>query len=403
MTRIDRTLQRVSRLEVRTPQGDSGALGNERGSYLFTYLPQAMSPQEVSLLMPARLAAYSSGVLPPVFSMNLPEGFLLEEIRNRLAKIARIDPLLLLAVTGDAHPIGRIRTSSPALTEALPRPAASGAGENLQEILAWNGTEDLFGELLERYVFRSGISGVQPKVVVPERARALTPDLIVKSGRVEYPHLAVNEFVCMTIAKAAGMVVPDFWLSANRELFVMRRFDSAPDGSRLGFEDFAALTARQPERKYEGSYELIARTIRMFVARHHTRAALDQLFDTVALSCAVGNGDAHLKNFGVLYTHPGIDDVRMAPVYDVVNTTMYLPHDSLALALGRNKSKAFVGRAGLLSFALACEVANAEQRLDHIEAAMVRTMETHRDLIDDAEGFRGALEAGLRRVERTGA
>lgn len=171
----------------------------------------------------------------------------------------------------------------------------------------------------------------------------------------------------------------------------------------MGFEDFAALTARQPERKYEGSYELIARTIRMFVARHHTRAALDQLFDTVALSCAVGNGDAHLKNFGVLYTHPGIDDVRMAPVYDVVNTTMYLPHDSLALALGRNKSKAFVGRAGLLSFALACEVANAEQRLDQIEAAMVRTMETHRDLIDDAEGFRGALEAGLRRVERTGA
>jgi serine/threonine-protein kinase HipA len=227
--------------------------------------------------------------------------------------------------------------------------------------------------------------------------------LIVKSGRAEYPHLALNEFICMTIAKTAGLVVPEFWLSANRELFVMRRFDSAPDGSRLGFEDFAALTSRQPERKYEGSYELIARMIRMFVAAHHTRAALDQLFDTVALSCAVGNGDAHLKNFGVLYTHPAVDDVRIAPVYDVVNTTLYLPHDSLALALGRNKSKAFAGRAGLLRFAATCEVADAEQRLDRIEAAMVQTMETYSDLIDEAEGFRGALETGLRRVERAGA
>lgn len=393
-------MQRVSRLEVRTPQGESGTLGNERGSYLFTYLPQAARPQEVSLLMPSRLTAYTSGTLPPVFSMNLPEGFLLEEIRNRLAKVARIDPLLLLAVTGDSHPIGRVTTSSPSLSEALPRPATPGPGENLQEILAWDGTEDLFRELLERYVFRSGISGVQPKVVVPERARALTPDLIVKSGRTEYPHLALNEFVCMTMARTAGLAVPEFWLSANRELFVMRRFDSAPDGTRLGFEDFAALTARQPERKYEGSYELIARTIRMFVAPHQVRSALDQLFDTVALSCVVGNGDAHLKNFGVLYAHPGVDDVRLAPVFDVVNTTLYLPQDSLALALGRHKSKAFAGRAGLLGFAATCEVADAERRLDRIQAAVVQTMDAQGDLIGEATGLREALEAGLRRIGR---
>lgn len=180
----------------------------------------------------------------------------------------------------------------------------------------------------------------------------------------------------------------------------MRRFDSAADGSRLGFEDFAALTSRQPEHKYQGSYELIAKAIRMFVATHHTRAALDQLFDTVALSCAVGNGDAHLKNFGVLYTHPAVDDVRLAPVYDVVNTTLYMPNDSLALALGRTKSKAFVGRAGLLSFAQICEVADAEQRLDRLAGAMVQTMEKHSDLIDEVTGFRDALETGLRRLER---
>jgi serine/threonine-protein kinase HipA len=52
----------------------------------------------------------------------------------------------------------------------------------------------------------------------------------------------------------------------------------------------------------------------------------------IALNCALRNGDAHLKNFGIVY-----DDVqgeaRLAPVYDLVSTSVYLPKDSLALAL----------------------------------------------------------------------
>jgi serine/threonine-protein kinase HipA len=44
------------------------------------------------------------------------------------------------------------------------------------------------------------------------------------------------------------------------------------------------------------------------------------------------NGDAHLKNFGIVY-----DDVqsqaRLAPVYDLVTTSVYLPKDSMALTL----------------------------------------------------------------------
>jgi serine/threonine-protein kinase HipA len=52
----------------------------------------------------------------------------------------------------------------------------------------------------------------------------------------------------------------------------------------------------------------------------------------IALNCALRNGDAHLKNFGIVY-----DDVqgeaRLAPVYDLVTTSVYLPKDSLALAL----------------------------------------------------------------------
>lgn len=399
MTRTDRSLPRVSRIEVRTPQGESGVLGNERGSQVFTYRSDATRVQEVGLRMPSERAVYTSGVLPPVFSMNLPEGFLSEEIRDRLTGVARIDPLLLLAVTGAERAIGRLTTASSKLQESLPGLVTAGSGESLPEILGWDGKEDLFEELVDRYALRSGISGVQPKVLVPERSGAPGLDLIVKTGSGEFPDLSVNEYICMTIAKAAGLPVPEFWLSANHALFVMRRFDSAPDGTRLGFEDFAALTGRQPENKYESSYERIAKTIRQVVSDPHLRGALDQLFDTVVLSCALGNGDAHLKNFGVLYTHPGADDVRLAPVYDVISSTMYLPKDTLALSLGRRKSRAFPGRAGLLGFAAICEVQEPHQRIDRILGATVRTMEQHADLIDEAKGLRDALESGLRRIE----
>lgn len=89
--------ERIATLRVDTPQGFAGTLGNERGSYLFAYDPAAELPQAVSKLMPPRLGQYEAGgTLHPIFQMNLPEGFLLEQLRNRLAKVARVDPLLLL-------------------------------------------------------------------------------------------------------------------------------------------------------------------------------------------------------------------------------------------------------------------------------------------------------------------
>ena len=50
----------------------------------------------------------------------------------------------------------------------------------------------------------------------------------------------------------------------------------------------------------------------------------------------VRNGDAHLKNFGVLYASP-LDTVTLAPVYDVVTTTAYVRKDVPALSLAGTK------------------------------------------------------------------
>jgi len=306
--------------------------------------------------------------------MNLPEGFLLEELQNRLAKIVNLEPMLLLALSSGQAPIGRVAVRSDFVN---PLASAQGKGERLSEILAWDGTESLFAELVDKYIYRTGISGVQPKVLVPQvasslvmepapsRATVRTPDLIVKSGRQEYPGLAANEFLCMSIAKASGLAVPEFHLSNNQELFVMQRFDRTPDGTPIGFEDMAVLAGLSSREKYKTSYTHVAKLVEAFASGSHVRPSLQALFDMVALSCIVGNGDAHLKNFGLLYTDPTTSDCRLAPAFDLVNTTAYIPEDVLALDLCGHKSF-FAARQGLLDFAKVCQVANPRDRVQRL-------------------------------------
>ena len=360
-------------LSVSTPQGDAGELTQELGQFLFAYGP-ASAAAAVSLTMPVRKAQYVHAALHPIFQMNLPEGFLLEELQNRLAKIVNLDPLMLLALSGGQTPIGRVAVQSDFVNSLA---SAQGKGERLSDILTWDGTENLFAELVDKYIYRTGISGVQPKVLVPQviarnameplpsKATLRTSDLIVKSGRQEYPGLAANEFLCMSIAKESGLAVPEFHLSNNQELFVMQRFDRTPDGTPIGFEDMAALAGFSSREKYKTSYTHVAKLVEAFASGQHVMASLQALFDMVALSCVVGNGDAHLKNFGLLYTDPTISDCRLAPAFDLVNTTAYIPEDVLALDLCGQKSF-FSARQGLLDFAKVCQVADPRDRVQRL-------------------------------------
>ncbi len=387
----------ITSLHAKTPQGDSGSLRRGSSDYIFRYGDQVPSAAALSLLMPVRGDEYRYPRLHPIFQMNLPEGYVLEQLRNRLAKTSTLDPMLLLALAGGTSPIGRVFVHSEAI-DALVQRETIGKGEKLDDILAWDGAENLFIDLVERYILRAGISGVQPKVLVPEQSAAIperfttnTADLIIKSGRDEFPHLAINEFICMSIAKEAGLPVPEFFLSKNMQLFVMRRFDRDDQQNPLGFEDMAALMGLSAEQKYEKSYSAIAKAVRLYCPTEHLRDSLDQLFDMVALSCIVGNGDAHLKNFGLLYSTPTQADARLAPVYDIVNTTAYIPEDSLALDLGGNKSL-FAARQTLLDFAKTCDVEAPVERIRHLLAALEIVMRRSIEYIEQAPDIANAIQ-----------
>lgn len=73
--------------------------------------------------------------------------------------------------------------------------------------------------------------------------------------------------------------------------------------------------------------------------------AREQYALMIAYACAIENGDAHLKNFAVIYESPE-HEIRLSPAFDIVSTTPYLPRDTLALTLGGTKS--FPSRDSLL-------------------------------------------------------
>lgn len=332
-------------IKVWTDQAEAGYLdrASGRGS-TFTYMPRAAPERAVSVTMPVRLQSWDSSFgLAPIFEMNLPEGALRERLRLAFAKATGVfDDYDLLTIVGRSQ-IGRVRYTGEqgALDQEVPF-------QSVDEILSSRRGGDLFRYLLERFATASGISGVQPKVLVRDQA-AFSADFAPKPRLSEsfrgathivkfwdpneFPQLAANEYFCLQAAERCGLDVPRYHLADDGMALVIDRFDLKSDGTWRGFEDFCVLNARRTDEKYRGSYETaILKRFQQFANSPEVYDDLEKLFTLIVLNCALRNGDAHLKNFAILY-----DDVlgpaRLAPVYDLVTTAVYIPADRMALTL----------------------------------------------------------------------
>lgn len=316
-----------------------GRLSKAKDQHIFSYKHD--TTDALSLTMPARLESYQYDGLHPVFQMNLPEGALRQAIEEMTAKQYGSDDLTLLTLLG-ANQIGRL-----AYSPVGQSPHKYQSDELSLAKLLGDEKVGLFSDLLQRYAKSSGVAGVQPKVLLDVKNRLTlgTDHYIVKSWGYEYPELACNEFVCMSMAGDSGLTVPEFYLSDNAQLFISKRFDIDTNGNELGFEDFCVLQAKGTRQKYDSSLEACANTIRQFVSPALLEKALYDFYKLTLLNVRIRNGDAHLKNSGVIYQH--LHDHRvgkmveterqLAPIYDLISTVPYLPRDTMALTLTGSK------------------------------------------------------------------
>lgn len=264
------------------------------------------------------------------------------------------------------------------------------------DLLKTRYTPAAFTELIAAYLSTgAGIAGMQPKIMVPDRSTVPIPSLIVKAASPSYPDLAANEFLCLSAARRAHIKVPEFDLSNDGQMLVLDRFDmvSQADASveRLGFEDIAALAGLRvrdvlSDRKYLGSYQRIAELLRQL---HMRSDDLHSFFAQIAFTVMVRNGDAHLKNFGVLYRSAA--EVWLAPMFDVVTTSIYkytkypggpeLEDHTLALKLlaGKHQTRAYPTPDELLDFGRRiCGVSQPAQMIAKIAQGMRETLEQAR-------------------------
>ncbi len=369
--------------------GDAAQAGQllRASTYEFRYLAPDPHQATVALLMPpGERLTWQDGELFPPMDQNLPEGDLFMRIRQLFPK-QPMTPMHLLALIG-RNGIGRLGYSLPdQAAPALPRALSK------RELLSTRYTPEVFNELVAAYLSTgAGIAGMQPKIMVPDRPTVPIPSLIVKAASTAYPGLAANEYLCLTAARHAGIDVPSFALSDDGQMLVLDRFDLVvhDDGrvERLGFEDIAALAGLRvrdvlSDRKYQGSYQRVAELLRQFQLHSNN---LYRFFEQVAFSIMVRNGDAHLKNFGLLYRSR--EDVWLAPLFDVVTTSIYkyaqspggpeLEDRTLALKLfaGKHRTKAYPTTEELIDFGRrVCGVAQPADVISRLAHAMRKTLE----------------------------
>lgn len=325
------------------PVGRISRYGTSDKGMTFSYDRGVDPKYAVSLSMPPRAASYDAKIgLIPIFDMNLPEGDLRERIHNVLAKnIGTVTDLDILGLTG-SHQIGRVRVLPEGVTPTR-RPQIG----SLEDLLTRDVTPSVIEGIMSRFALDSGVSGAMPKVLAEDslkgfdphqsRITAQTRDWILKFGEGEYPGLPIVEHYCLEVFRLAGFETVEAHLSRDGNMLAVRRFDEV-DGRRIGFEDLATLNTKVSKEKYNGSIETgLFKKVKEFSDPASRRKNLQDLFALTAANIMMRNGDAHLKNFGLLYGDIS-GPIKLSPAYDIVTTKAWIKDDMMALTLDGKKT-----------------------------------------------------------------
>lgn len=177
---------------------------------------------------------------------------------------------------------------------------------------------------------RMSISGVQPKLSVrlDKKLGEIVPatekgEYILKPQLQPFPNIPENENCCMDIAADLGIDTPSqclLPLTDGTLAYIVKRFDRMRM-EKIHQEEFFQILEKKD--KYQGSIEQIGKKLGEISAVPGLDIQL--FFERVVFNFLIGNGDAHFKNFSVLYHVPG--GLRLSPAYDLVSSNLVIPNE----------------------------------------------------------------------------
>ena len=296
---------------------------------VLTYHPQVAADDFVSLTMPVRTESYVwDDQLPPVLQMNLPEGYLLQVLQEQFGPHISASPMALLSVIG-RHMVGRLQVAAPGADLSVPPKPLEVAA-----LLKGDNSEAAFAALVREHA-SSGVSGVVPKfldaqskkgeegapLTMHKKASLVTRRHIIKGSSAQLPFAALNEHLCMQVARRV-MPTAQTEVSDDGQALVVHRFDVDEHGQpHWGMEDFCSLLGLRPAAKYDTTWERIAKAVRDHVPGAQRLQTYRQLTTTLLLTYALRNADCHAKNLALLCTSRA--DVQLSPAYDMLTTSVY--------------------------------------------------------------------------------
>jgi serine/threonine-protein kinase HipA len=173
---------------------------------------------------------------------------------------------------------------------------------------------------------------------------------IIKTPSTRHKFVPLNEYTAMTLAGAVGVEIPDIRLVPMENLdnlppinlpdetlaYAIRRFDRSSNNERIHTEDFAQVFFKYPHDKYQATnYEQIAKILYQYSGNQLDN--VQQLARRLLVNILLANGDAHLKNWSLIYRN-GITP-ELSPAYDILTTRLYIKNETdIALNLGDSKS-----------------------------------------------------------------
>jgi serine/threonine-protein kinase HipA len=187
------------------------------------------------------------------------------------------------------------------------------------------------------------LAGAQNKLpVLLEGNRLLVPTdesfapttHIIKSPSIVLPDLQYNEAFCVELARAVGLSAPKTELMkfGGIDVLAVERYDRiVRDGAvyRLHQEDFCQALGLFSQQKYEQQqgpgFSACSGVVGQCL---NAKAAKENFAKAAIFNFILGNGDAHGKNFSILYGwSPKLGEhgkgFGLAPFYDIISTLLY--------------------------------------------------------------------------------